>query len=108
MRIGNLNKQVTIQHPTVTRDSVGGLTTTWVDEDTVWAKIRPQQMGSREYYTADQMQEKLLLEVTIRHRWGLTTKKRLAYGTRTFEIISVFDPEEKHQRLVLMCREDDS
>jgi len=108
MRIGKLNREITIQYMTVTRDSVGGLSTTWNDEDQVWASIEPLSMGAREYYAAQQIQEKVTHRIIIRHRWGLTSKKRISYGTRMFEIISVVDIEEKHKWLLLICREDES
>jgi SPP1 family predicted phage head-tail adaptor len=44
-------------------------------------------------------------EFTIRYRPGMTSAKTLLYETRTFDIKSVVDPEEKHRELVIMTDE---
>jgi head-tail adaptor len=47
--------------------------------------------------------------VTMRYRPGVTAKLRGVYGAgdtaRVFRIVTVTDPEQKHEQLVLYCEE---
>ena len=47
MTTQQLDRIVTIQQRTATRDSFGGEVVTWVDLDTVWASFRPQSTTER-------------------------------------------------------------
>ena len=75
----------------------------WADVATTWAAIDP--ISGREFYAAEQSQSEVSHKIRCRYRTGLDTAMRIAYGKRRFKIISLIDWEERHESLLLMCKE---
>ncbi len=75
----------------------------WNDVVTTWAAIDP--ISGREFYAAEQSQSEVSHKVRLRYRPGITTAMRISFGSRRFKIISVIDWEERHESLLLMCKE---
>ena len=109
MNPGELNKKVTIQRPVhgTADESTGAVPTTWEDVAGVWARIEP--LSGREYFQAAQVQSEVTHRVTIWYRRDFSSSYRLRYVdrlvTRYLEILSVIDPAESHEGLILMCVE---
>ena len=70
----------------------------WTDVATMWAAIDP--ISGREFYAAEQSQSEVSHKIRCRYRTGLDT-----YGKRRCKIISLIDWEERHESLLLMCKE---
>ena len=100
---GELNKQITLQVPTVARDDFNQPIITWADSATVWAGIITT--GSREYYAAQKLYAETSAVFKIRYRSNMSTKMRIKYGNRYFAILGIADPEEQHIELLLSCKE---
>lgn len=75
----------------------------WTDVATMWAAIDP--ISGREFYAAEQSQSEVSHKIRCRYRTGLDTAMRITYGKRRFKIISLIDWEERHESLLLMCKE---
>lgn len=75
----------------------------WEDVATVWAAIDP--ISGREFYAAEQSQSEVSHKVRCRYRAGLNTAMRLLCGSRKFLIVSIIDWEERHESLLVMCKE---
>jgi SPP1 family predicted phage head-tail adaptor len=103
MKIGELRHRVVLQQKTVTEDALKQQSETWVDVTTVWAAIEP--LSGREYFAAKQVNAEVSVRITIRYRKGVTPDMRVVFGNRTFEVLSVIDPKERRESLILMCRE---
>lgn len=86
-----------------TSGGAGETTETWSTEAKVWAKIDTQ--GSREVFRASQVYPTATHVVTIRYRTGMTTKKRLKFGTRILGITGIENPQEENVMLLLTCVE---
>jgi SPP1 family predicted phage head-tail adaptor len=105
LRIGALRHQVTIQSYTKSRDSYGGEVETWTDLHTgVWASVEP--LIGREYLAAKQVQAEVSHKVRMRYIAGLLPAMRIVWGTRTFEIESILNVQERNRELVIMATED--
>ena len=103
---GRLNKLITIQQSTQTRDAHGGNVDSWGTYAVRMASIVP--MNGREYFTARQEASEVSHRVRIRYdsTAGATTPKmRILYGSRVFDIESVINPKEANKEIVMMCRE---
>lgn len=103
MRAGELRHQVILQTPTPTRDSYGAEIVTWTDTATVWASIEP--LRGREYWEAQKINAEISHKIRMRYREGVKPNMRLKFGSRIFEIISVFSPEERRRELWYLCKE---
>ena len=44
-------------------------------------------------------------KIDCRYKPGLTTDMRVRLGSRRFGIVSIIDWEERHESLLIMCRE---
>lgn len=75
----------------------------WVHVATVWAAVNP--ISGREFYAAEQSQSEVSHKISCRYRTGLDTAMRITCGSRRFKIISIIDWEERHESLLIMCKE---
>lgn len=103
MRIGELRHRVTLQQKEVTEDELKQQAEIWTDMATVWAAVEP--LSGREYFAAKQINAELSVRVTIRYRKDVTPDTRIVFGSRIFEVLSVVNPKERCESLILMCRE---
>lgn len=104
MRAGQLRHQIVIQTPASTADGMGGSTVVWSELFKTRAAIWPTSSKER----IDSM--KLELEVThkirMRYRSGFTSKNRIKFGDRIFNIVSRIVPDERNIMIDLLCTED--
>lgn len=104
MRAGLLRNRITIQTNAETVDSFGDLIAGWSDlYASVPATVTPQT-GS-EGSVNDETTAKLKLKVTLRYLPNVTPKHRVVYDSRSFDIQSVVNAQERSRTLVLMCVE---
>lgn len=104
MKIGRLDKRITIQSSQETRIPGGKIEEVWTELVTVWASIEP--LRGREFFAAAAVNAEETIRIRIRYRQGITSGMRIVYGLRTFLITSPpIDPFEKHKELELMCKE---
>lgn len=96
--------------PVTAYDQAGQPVRTYSCVSTLKAAIKP--LTGREYWTASMVQADVTHEITMRYQQPLPTPKdrfqmsdEVTGATRTFEIISVLDVEERHMKLVIMAKE---
>lgn len=100
---GELDKRITLQAETGAQDSYGTPGGTWADLATVWAGIITT--GGREFYAAQKVNAETAAVFKIRYRSGINPTIRIQYGRRYFNILSIADPEERHEELLISCKE---
>lgn len=104
---GQRRHRITFQRFTGGQDSCGdpllGEDVRWEDVKALWASVKP--LSGREFCAAEQSQSEVTHKIDCRYTPGLTTDLRIRLGSRRFEIISIIDWEERHESLLIMCRE---
>ena len=104
MRSGSLRHYVTIQKVTVTQDSdTGEPSESWSTLAQVWAAVEP--LSGREFMNAQQVESQITHRVRIRARDDVTPDMRISHDSRTLNIESVINIEERDRELHLMCTE---
>ena len=105
MRIGPMRKRGAIQSASNTRDDYGEPIPSWSTDATVWASIEP--LNGRELVSAQQQHAETTHRVRMRYQPGttVTAAKRLLFGSRVLEIISVINRKEKKRMLEILCKE---
>lgn len=98
-----MRRVVTIRTMARTDDPMGGYTETPTDIDGIPARIRPLQ--GDEKLQAMQTGMTAPHEITMRFRDDVQGATLLVYDSRTFDIKSVVDPEEKHRELIILADE---
>ena len=98
MNPGKLNRRLTIQVRTLTKDATGSQSETWADTATVWAELVSQK--GREATIADSERSQDTRQFRIRHRALTTTGNRLFYQSRFYDITGI--TEEGIKTTILM------
>ena len=105
--VGKMRHRITFQSFSGAVDSFGdplqGDDSQWTDVATLWAAIDP--VSGKEFYVVQQSQSEVTHKVRCRYLPGLTTAMRIKYDGRLFKIISILDWEERHESLLIMCKE---
>ena len=104
MNPGKLRHRIIIQkQEESSKDGYGALVENWSDFKTVWSSVEP--LVGRELFAAQKINAETTIRVKMRYVAGITSKMRVVYGTRIFDILAPIDPEERHRELHLMCKE---
>lgn len=94
---------IRLQREVRTSDGQGGETVGWVDGPVTRAEITPFSM--REAVAAGQLATAAMHRIRILYRSDVTADQRVRYGSRTFDIQSVIDVDERHRLLEIICQE---
>jgi SPP1 family predicted phage head-tail adaptor len=100
---GNFNKRLEIQSVIQAADGQGGYTDTWTSTAKVWGSIEP--VKGYEKFQAMQLETQITHRIHIRFRTGITTKHRIVYDKRVFDIKEVINLDEDNLFLRLMAVE---
>lgn len=98
-----LKKRISIEVPTETADGAGGFTITWNNFASVWAEIIP--LRGREELQSAKIQEVKNFKITIRYLSGITTKMRINFGGRIFNIRAVMNMMEESSVTEIIAEE---
>lgn len=82
---GELTERVTIQRRDTAVDGLGQGATTWVDVDTVWARVRV--LSARDFQAAEQAQASTAIRVEIRIGLAVTSAMRVWWDGRAWDIV---------------------
>ena len=83
-----------------------GYTQSWVDlPPATFAHVAPATKASVEQIAQGTVVSMATHLVTIPYRTGLTTKSRFVVDGRTLSVLGIYDENERHVELVLVCAE---
>jgi SPP1 family predicted phage head-tail adaptor len=104
---GTLDKRITLQKPSATRDARLGTVKAggWIDYKTLWAEVR-DVLPSRAERLDDTINiARRPVRIRLRYRTDITSDMRILYGTRVLQIVA--GPAELGRRdgLELMAEE---
>lgn len=104
MEAGKLNRLITIQQRTTTRDpDIGSEIVSWTDVASVWAQFDP--IRGREYYVAKQQQAETVARFRIRYRDDVVQEMRISFAGKFYDIEDVINVRGLNVELELMTRE---
>ena len=87
MRAGRMDRRVTIQERTLTRNAYGEQVETWANVATVWGE--KADLKGREFLAAAQLSADISTRFRLRYRAGVTVQHRLVCEELTYNIIQV-------------------
>ena len=107
MNAGYLRHHCWIKQPMHTSDGMGGMVTTWGTVCVCWGAMDPSlsSMRGREWVESALKNAEISAIFRMRYYAGITPAMQLYFGSRTFEIVSVIDPSERHRELQLLLKE---
>lgn len=103
MRSGRLRHKVTVQTVSEATDSFGQAIKTWSTYAQPFASVEP--LNGREFFTANADSSEVTVRIRLRYLSGLTTKMRVLWDSKYYNIESIIDPAERNAEMVLMCSE---
>ena len=103
MKVGDLNKRITVQTATRTADGLGGFTEVWANTFKAWAAIWP--VSAVEQVRNQSISTEISHRIRMRYRSGVTTAQRIKFGSRYFNIAAVINPNEKDEMLDIIAKE---
>lgn len=101
-----LKHKVIIQEYTDSIDASGGPTGSWTNYITRYASVVP--LNGSEFFVSQQLTVDITVRIRIRYdavAATITSKHRVLWGSRTYDIQTVINPKEANRELVLMCSE---
>ncbi len=106
MRGGELRHLITVEQPVETVGSMGGTTETWSSYFSFRAAVR--YLAGSEGYQAQQVVSENKVLFKIRHSTeadGITTKMRISFDGRYFDIEFIKPVKEMNRQVHLICQE---
>lgn len=101
---GQLNKQITIQSRTGTKDAEGGMVDSWADfAADLWAKVNNLSGNERQATAKGGDRLDARTEFTIYYLDGITNKMRVSFGGKYYNIRHVNNYMENNEYLVITC-----
>jgi SPP1 family predicted phage head-tail adaptor len=102
MEAGDLNLRIILEIPTVTRDGYGAEIISYVTHATAWASKRHKT--SREFYAASKINSEITDLFVIRFRSKVSTRMRVNYGGKYYDILGADDPDGRREWIYLLCK----
>lgn len=100
-----LNRRITIQATTETRDSYGGVSAVWSTVATVWASVLP--VSGREFFASEASQAEVNYKIVIRRLTSVLPSMRIVYDGHQYNIRAVLPDQTPSRHMVLMCERGD-
>jgi len=103
MKIGELNKRITLMYQTKVPDGMGGFTVSWVTAAEIFGAIWP--VSAKEVIEAAQPTMTVTHRIRIRYRANLKSSWRIKFANRYFNIVSIIDINMQHKFLDILMKE---
>lgn len=100
---GDLDRRITLESLSQTKDAEGGMVDSWPAVATVWAKVAHLSGNERRATSHGGQAAEARTEFTIRYRSGLNAKMRVSYSGKIYNIRHLNDFAEEHRFVVLTC-----
>jgi SPP1 family predicted phage head-tail adaptor len=101
--IGALDRRIVIQTPTESRDTFGGVTSTWATYATRWANIRYAK--NAEAFPADRKTSMYSVHFIVRSdsvTRAATTKMRVSYDSKIYDIRAISERADEYRKMYLL------
>jgi len=106
MQIGQLDRRIVLERPTLVANSYGEETITWSDYLTVWAMV--EWKGGSEKEESDKLTAKSKVVFTVRNLGNLVDETyRILYKTKYYYIQAINEIDGREMFLELLTEEKD-
>lgn len=105
MNVAKLRHLVTLQNPGALVPGGFAETFTALSPAQVWAEIKPATARDLERVAAGTVMSTATHVVSMRHHSQVSTQTQIVFGTRTFSVTGVTNPDERNIETVCICVE---
>lgn len=99
---GKLRERVTVQIPSGTSNALGETVLSWSNSTSVWASV--EGVSARESLANGQQEISVTHRVKMRYLPGLTQNMRFSWRSRTLEIVSLLEHNNRSEHEAI-CQE---
>ncbi len=99
----DLNRRITIESLTQTKDAQGGMVDTWTNFGSLWAKIVNLSGNEKRLTDNGGKAAEARTEFTIRYFASITAKHRIIYNGKRYNIKHVNNYNEQNRFMILTC-----
>lgn len=99
MRAGRLNRRFQLLARNSGKDAFGGLSSSFTAGATFWGDLRPA--SASRVAQMKQLDHMISHEIEIRLRMDIAPGARLTSGGRTFDVVTILDPDDEGRRMLL-------
>jgi SPP1 family predicted phage head-tail adaptor len=103
LKIGDLNKRITLEYSTRVSDGMGGSTITWATAAEIYGAIWP--VSAKETVQAMGQAMTITHRIRIRYRANIKSSWRIKFANRYFNIVSIIDQNMQHKWLDILVKE---
>jgi len=103
MRAGRLRHLATLQEKVKVSDGAGGNSVDWIESRKLWCDIRP--ISAAQKFESMRKESSISHEITIRGTEDVTTKNRIMFKGRLFNIDGIRDIDERGIMSVITASE---
>lgn len=103
--VGGLRRKLTLERNMRVGDGGGGASTNWVSVAQLWGSV--EVLRGEEFFAEHKVQGRVSHEIVVRYRSDVEPEMRLSMDGRLFQILAVFDPDERRRWLKCLCEEQD-
>lgn len=96
----SLDRYITLQVRTSSKDASGGATRTWADDATVNAQ--KVSLSSRTGRTAMAMRDQVDIVLRVRYNSAITTHCRFVYEGKTYDIVGAYEDDEGRRQFTIL------
>ena len=105
MKAGDRRTPMKVLRSTVTQDAAGQALDTWAVIKTIWVHLKETDGGKTDTVEGIIAERNYTAEMVTDAGLALTTRDRLKFTTRTFEILTVINTEQKSRTTELRLKE---
>ena len=102
LRAGNLNTYGTFRHEVEVGEGDYGTTTEWQDYVSAWGDLR--SLSGDSYFAAKQANSEVEGILRIRYRTDIEPDMRVVIDGITYEIETMYDPDQRKEKLDIMLK----
>lgn len=100
---GELRERIAVQRVSNTRDAIGGLTESWSEIASVYAKVEPA--NAREQFVREQVNASGDWTVYTRYLTDILPADRIVWRSRTFQVVGIQNTDLRRRFMEISCRE---
>lgn len=103
MRIGQLRHKISLVEIVEVQDEMGSFTQNEVLFQELMAEIKP--ISGNERFISNGLFTEATAQIRCRYVPGVSTKHKIKFGSRTFDIINIENKDERNIELLLIVKE---
>ncbi|MEE9272461.1 MAG: phage head closure protein [Robiginitomaculum sp.] len=103
--IGDLRTRIGIYVPQSVPDDLGGAKTNWVLYGQAWAHVKPSTTAERSEFGRAVITK--TYRITIRWQRDFPERVRLLWDDNILRVLASSDPDNRRERLHLVCEEEE-